>query len=209
VGGVNAAGLDAVTLDAHGTLVKLVDPVPALVRVLAERGVERSPEIVRAGFRTEADHYGPRAGEGYDEASLAVLRRECAAVFLDAVDADLDPGEFGPLYAHAIRFEVLPGVVESLERLRALGLELAVVANWDFSLRDRLAEVGLAGHFAVVVPAAGKPAPDGVLRALRELGVQPQRALHIGDDEADELAARAAGMHFAAAPVADAVETIA
>jgi len=43
------------------------------------------------------------------------------------------------------------------------------------------------------------------LRALNELGVKAGRALHIGDDEVDELAARAAGMRFAPAPVPDAV----
>ncbi len=205
---MRAADLDAVTLDAHSTLVRLADPVDDLVSVLAERGIERSPEVVRAGFRTEAAHYGPRAGEGFDQASLAVLRRECAAVFLDAVDARLDAGEFAPVYASAFRFEVLPGVVESLERLRAFGLELAVVANWDYSLRDRLEEVGLLHFFGVIVHAARKPAPDGIVRALEKIHVSPERVLHVGDDEADEDAAGAAGVLFAPAPVAAAVGTL-
>ena len=199
---MRAADLDAVTLDAHGTLVRLVDPVDGLVGLLAERGIERSPEVVRTGFRTEAAHYGPRAGEGFDEASLTVLRRECAAVFLEAVDARLDTAEFAPVYAGAFRFQVLPGVVESLERLQALGLELAVVANWDFSLRERLEKVGLLHFFGVVVHAARKPAPDGIVRALEQVHVSTERALHVGDDEADEHAARAAGVRFAAAPLA-------
>ena len=59
---MRAAQLHAVTLDAHGTLVRLADPVPALQSVLAERGVERTPEVVLAGFRTEVAHYAPRAG---------------------------------------------------------------------------------------------------------------------------------------------------
>jgi HAD superfamily hydrolase (TIGR01509 family) len=205
---VRAADLDAVTLDAHGTLVRLADPVDDLVGLLAERGVERSPEVVRAGFRTEAAHYLPRAGDGFDQASLAVLRRECAAVFLEAVDAHLDAEEFAPVYAGAFSFEVLPAVVESLELLRARGLELAIVANWDFSLRDRLEEVGLLHFFGVVVHAARKPAPDGLMRALGQMHVSPERALHVGDDEADEHAARAAGVHFAPAPVAAAVRTL-
>ncbi len=205
---MRAADLDAVTLDAHGTLVRLADPVDDLVSVLAERGIERSPEVVRAGFRTEAAHYGPRSGEGFDQASLTVLRRECAAVFLDAVDARLDVGEFAPVYAGTFRFAVLPGVVESLERLRAFGLELAVVANWDYSLRDRLEEVGLLHFFGVIVHAARKPAPDGIVRALEEIHVSPERALHVGDDEADEHAAGAAGVLFAPAPVAAAVGTL-
>jgi phosphoglycolate phosphatase len=208
VGRVRAADIDAVTIDAHGTLVKLADPVPALIGVLAERGVERTPEVVLAGFRAEAAHYAPRASEGHDEESLARLRLDCASVFLEAVGVDLDAEEFAPAYVGALRFEVLPGVVESLHRLRALGIEPAVVANWDFSLRERLEALGLGRYFKVIVPAARKPAPHGLLQALAELGVTPARSLHIGDDEADEEGARAAGMHFAPAPVPDAVAAL-
>ena len=205
---MNAADVDAITLDAHGTLVKLADPVPALMRVLSERGVARSAETVLAGFRTEVAHYAPRAGEGHDEEGLARLQRECAGVFLEAVRADLDLDEFAPVYVGALHFEVLPGVFESLERLQALGLELAVVANWDLSLRRRLDEAGLARYFKVVVHAARKPAPDGLLRALGQLRVDPARALHVGDDDADRDAAAAAGMRFAVAPVSAAVAAI-
>jgi HAD superfamily hydrolase (TIGR01509 family) len=208
VGRVTAATLDAVTIDAHGTLVRLNDPVPALMNVLSERGVERTQEAVLAGFQTEAAHYGPRASEGHDEESLARLQQECAGVFLEAIDADLDREEFAPAYVGALHFEVLPGVFESLERLRSLGLELAVVANWDLSLRRLLSEVGLARYFSVVVHAARKPAAAGLLRALAELQVDPARALHIGDGGADREAAAAAGMQFAPAPVATAVAAI-
>jgi len=208
VGRVRVAELDAVTLDAHGTLVRLLDPVPALVNVLAERGVERNPEMVLAGFRSEVAHYAPRAGEGHDEESLARLQRECAGVFLDAIEAELDPEEFAPAYVGALHFEVLPGVHASLDRLHAFGLELAVVANWDLSLRRLLDEVGLARYFTVVVHAARKPAAEGMLRALAELQVDPERALHVGDDDADREAAAAAGMWFAPAPISEAVATI-
>jgi HAD superfamily hydrolase (TIGR01509 family) len=208
VGGVRAADLDAVTLDAYGTLVTLTDPVPALVDALAKRGARRSREIVLAGFEAESEHYARRVGEGYDERSLARLRRDCASVFLAAVGAELDADEFAPAYIGAIRFEVIPGVVDALERLRALGLELAVVGNWDFSLHERLDELGLAHYFKVVVHAARKPSPTGLVHALAQLGVEPRRALHIGDEEADEVAARAAGMHFQRAPFPDAVAAL-
>ena len=206
---MRAADLDAVTLDAHGTLLTLVDPVPALVDALASRGVDRKPEVVLAGFRAEAAHYAPRAGEGRDEASLARLQRECAGVFLAAVEADLDASEFAPAYVGALRFEVLPGVVRALDRLRALGLDLAVVGNWDLTLHERLGRAGLRDHFSLVVHGAEKPRPGGLLEALDRLEVRPERALHIGDDDADEQAARAAGMRFAPAPVAAAVAGLA
>ncbi len=206
---MKAAELDAVTIDAHGTLVTLVDPVPELTVALVERGVERDRDAVVKGFHAEVAHYVQHSSSGHDEEGLARLQRECARVFLDAVGADLDPGEFAPVYAGAMHFELVPGVVEALERLRSLGLELAVVANWDLTLRRLLEEVALIGYFRAVVHAAAKPAPDGLVRALAELGVEPSRALHIGDDEVDELAARAAGLSFAPAPLADAVARLA
>lgn len=209
MGGVNAAELDGVTVDAHGTLVRLVDPVPALAVALAERAAERPREVVAQGFRVEVQHYVQHSAEGHDEPGLARLQRDCARVFLDAVGADLDADEFAPVYAGAMCFELLPGVVPALGRLRALGLELAVVANWDLSLRRLLDEVGLSPYLRVVVHAAGKPAPDGLRRALAELEVDAERALHIGDDRADELAAAAAGMRFLPAPLAEAVASLA
>jgi FMN phosphatase YigB (HAD superfamily) len=205
VGRVNAAALDAVTVDAHGTLLELRDPVPALQAALAARGVERDAEAVRAGFVAEAAYYAPRASEGHDEESLARLQRDCAGVFLVAVEADLDLDEFTPAYVGSLRFGVLPRVVESLDRLQALGLALAVVANWDLTLHRVLDELGLAHYFGSIVHAARKPAPDGLLRTLAGLGVDPGRTLHVGDDGADEAAARAAGLGFAYAPLSSAV----
>jgi HAD superfamily hydrolase (TIGR01509 family) len=209
VGRVNAAELDGVTIDAFGTLVSLRDPIPALASALAERDMERDRETVVHGFRTEVAHYTVHSASGHDEKGLARLQRECAQVFLEAVEADLDPGEFAPVYAAAMHFDPLPGVAAGLERLRALGLELAVVANWDLTLRRLLDEIGLSGYFRSIVHAAGKPAAEGLLRALADLEVAPSRGLHIGDDEVDELAARAAGMHFAAAPLTEAIAALA
>jgi HAD superfamily hydrolase (TIGR01509 family) len=205
MGRVSGAALDGVTVDAHGTLVRLVDPVPALAAALAQRNAERPPEVVLHGFRVEVEHYVKHSSEGDDEPGLARLQRECARVFLEAVAADLDADEFAPVYAGAMHFELLPGVVPALDRLRSLGLELAVVANWDLSLRRLLDEVELTGYFRTVVHAAAKPAPDGLRRALEQLGVDARRALHIGDDDADERAAAAAGMGFVPAPLPEAV----
>ena len=202
------AELDAVTIDAFGTLVELIDPVAALRSALRERGIERSAERVGAAFRAEAAYYGPRSSEGRDEETLARLREDCARVFLETAEADLPAVEFAPAYVSALEFRVLDGVQEGLESLRARGVETAVVANWDISLRERLAELGLAGFFPVVVPAAGKPSPKGLLRALERMHATPERAAHVGDDQADEGAARAAGMHFLRAPLADALHRL-
>jgi putative hydrolase of the HAD superfamily len=208
MGRLTAADLDAVTIDAYGTLVTLRrDPADALRQALRERGVERTRDEVAAAFAVEARYYRERSHEGADEASLALLRRDCAAVFLDALGADLDPGEFAPAYVASLEFEPVPGAVEAVLALERLGLRLAVVSNWDVALREYLEELGLAEHFAAVVTSAeaGAPKPDPRIfeLALERVGVRPERALHVGDSEADEEGARAAGMAFAPTPLAD------
>ena len=48
-----------------------------------------------------------------------------------------------------------------------------------------------------------KPDPAPSLLALDRLGAQPDRALHLGDEPADEDGARSVGMSFLAAPADD------
>jgi putative hydrolase of the HAD superfamily len=198
---VRAADLDAVTLDAHGTILRVVDPVPRLQELLP--GHQRT--AIADAFAVEGRFYREHAGRGLDAPSLHRLREECVGVFNRELGSSLGVDE----YIEAIRFDVLPGAVEALTRLRRLGLALAVVGNWDVSLHERLQEAGLAGFFATVVHAARKPDPAGLLLALDRLAVRPGRALHVGDEDADEQAARAAGMHFARTPLPSGVDTLA
>jgi HAD superfamily hydrolase (TIGR01509 family) len=203
------ADLDAVTLDANGTLIGLVDPVPKLDRLLREQGIEREPEIIRRAFEAEGVVYAGRAAEAHEPATLATMQRECTSVFLEEAGVELDPAEFAPRYVSAMEFEMLPGVVETLRVLRRCGLELAVVANFDLTLGRRLGELGLRPWFsAVVTPAeAGAPKPDPAIfeLAVSRLEVSAARVLHVGDGEVDEAGAAAAGLHFEWAPLPDAV----
>jgi putative hydrolase of the HAD superfamily len=203
------ADLDAVTLDANGTLIGLVDPVPKLDRLLRDRGVERTPDAIRRAFEAEGRVYAGGAAEAHEPVAFETMQRECTGVFLEHVDAQLDPDDFAAAYVEAMQFEVLPGVVETLRFLRRCGLELAVVANFDLTLVRRLDDLGLARWLSDVVTQAGagaaKPDPAIFELALSRLGVSADRALHVGDGDSDEAGARAAGMHFEWAPTAEAV----
>jgi HAD superfamily hydrolase (TIGR01509 family) len=201
------AELDAVTLDAHGTLVELADPVPELDRGLRGRGIARSGREVARAFATEVEYYRDHAHEGRDAKTLARLRLECTEVFLDALEAELAPEAFVDAFVGSIRFEALPGTRRSLRTLRRRGLALAIVSNWDVGLQAHLDEAGLEGLAVVTSAEAGasKPAPAAFELAIERLGVRPDRTLHIGDSDADEEGARAAGLRFAPAPLATAL----
>jgi HAD superfamily hydrolase (TIGR01509 family) len=204
------AELDAVTVDGYGTLVRLTDPVPLLGRALRERGVQRGADAVRAGFEAEVAYYRPNAHSGRDTETLAALRLECARIFLEGARADLEPGSFVEAFMGSIVLEPVPGALETVRALRARGLELAVVSNWDIGLTEQLGRLGADSLFSAIVTTAeaGAPKPDpGVFRlALERLGVEPGRALHVGDEPGDEQGALAAGMRFAPAPLATAFE---
>ena len=201
-----ASDLDAVTVDANGTAVELDDPTDRLRAALAERGVERDRGVVAAAFRAEVAYYLPRTLEGSNQAGVADLLRRCTAVFLEHTDARLDPESFAPAFAATIRFRPMPGAVEALEQLRSAGLALACVSNWDASLASQLERAGVGRYFAVVVSSAeagaAKPEPQAFTAALERLGVEPRRALHIGDTDADEEGAAAAGLAFEPVPLA-------
>jgi putative hydrolase of the HAD superfamily len=204
------AELDAVTVDGFGTLVRLIDPAPALGRALRDLGIERHAGVVRDAFAAEVAYYRPQAVSGRDAESLAALRLECTRVFLDAAGAEVEPRSFVGSFMRAIAFEPMPGALEAVAGLRARGLELAVVSNWDVGLAEHLERIGAASFFSAIVTSAeagaAKPDPAAFNLALERLGVQPGRSLHVGDEPADEQGALAAGMRFAHAPLAAAFE---
>lgn len=199
----------AVTVDAYGTLVTLRDPVPALREALHARGVERTHEQVEAAFRAEVDYYVPRSHEGRDEATLALLRRDCAQVFLHAVGADLDADTFAHDLVAALEFEPIADAVDAVRELQQRGVPVMVVSNWDVGLHGHLRELGL--DLPVVTSAeAGAPKPDpAVFRlAVERLGVRAEQTVHIGDSDADREGAERAGMPFLPTPVSSAVNRL-
>lgn len=204
------AELDAVTIDAYGTLVRLTGPVPELRAGLAALGVERDAEAVGLAFAKESAYYREHSFEGRDEASLYDLRLRCVAIILDELGSDLEPAAFVDGFVAAMRFELLPEAGAALQKLRRHGLAVAVVSNWDVDLARHLGGLGLGDVPVVTSAQAGAPKPDPAVftLALELLGVQPSRALHVGDSDADEAGGSAAGMQFAPAPLAQAVEAL-
>jgi len=159
------------------------------------------------------DYYVERSHEGRDEATLALLRHDCASIFLRGAGAEIDPGAFVNAFIDSLRFAAVDGAAEACRALAARGLRLAVVSNWDVGLHGHLARLELESLFDAVVTSAeagvAKPDPAVFLLALERLGVPPAHAAHVGDSEADEEGARAAGLRFVPAPLADAVRSLA
>ncbi len=194
----------AVLLDALGTLVELEPPAPFLVAELSQRWqVEVSVTEAEAAFAAEIGYYKAHHLEGRDEASLTELRQRCAGVLHGALPAAarerIDPGTLLPAMLASLRFRAYPEVPGWLALLRAAGLKLAVVSNWDISLGEVLERVGLAELVDCVVTSAAvgaaKPDPAPFERALECLGLGPEEVVHLGDSpDLDLPGAAAAGI---------------
>ncbi|MCC6075053.1 phosphoglycolate phosphatase [Pseudomonas sp. MAHUQ-58] len=177
--------------DLDGTLVDSVpDLAVAVDRVLVQLG--RAPAgrervrlwvgngarvLVRRALAGGLDH------DGVDEA----LAAEALELFMAAY-AD-----------NHVLTDVYPGVVETLDHLRAAGVALALITNKPARfLPELLADKGLDGYFQWLVGGdtlpQQKPDPAALFWVMAQAGVSAGEALFVGDSRNDVRAARAANV---------------
>jgi putative hydrolase of the HAD superfamily len=194
---------DALLLDALGTLVRLEPPAPPLRRELARRfGVSISARQAERALAAEIGYYRAHLQDGRDEASLRALRRRCAAVLRDALPSALAGVEIEALteaLLSSLQFSAFADAPPALAAARDRGQRVVVVSNWDVSLVEVLARIGLEQLVDAVVTSAGvgvrKPAPAIFEAALAAAGCSAEHAVHVGDSVAEDMAgARAAGV---------------
>lgn len=93
-----------------------------------------------------------------------------------------------------------PGIIETLEALKAKGCRLAVVSNKMMAATKELCQHFFAETIEVAIgenEAAGirkKPAPDTVFEALRQLGEEKDSAVYVGDSDVDLETANNSGL---------------
>jgi putative hydrolase of the HAD superfamily len=198
------ADVRAVLLDGLGTLVALDPPWPGLARQLRiDCGLQIAEVDAERAFRAEMAYYRAHHHEGHDENALADLRRRCAEVLLEelpqTIRQTLSLTQLTAAMLGALRFSAYPDAPVALEALRARGLILVVISNWDVSLVRVLEETGLAGLLDGVLTSAavGRPKPGRAIfeAGLTLAGVAAHEAVHVGDSVAhDVLGARGAGI---------------
>ena len=93
---------------------------------------------------------------------------------------------------------LFPGVTELLAAIDRKGLVWGIVTNKPQEFAEAIAASTPAmARCAIVVGSRPgvplKPAPDGILRALKELALKPEQTLYTGDDRRDIEAGKAAG----------------
>ena len=203
-----SGGIRAVTLDGFGTLLALDRPYERLTNVLAGEGLAVPLEAVRTAFLAEMTYYRDHHLIARDADSLNAFRRCCAGRLFGELSAmgyavPLPAEQQVALLLQAVRFRLFDDVLPALASLKEAGFQVGIVSNWDFSLPETLAALGLdTRRFDVVTVSAAmglaKPAPGIFEATARAFGLGPASVLHVGDEwETDFRAAESAGLRAA------------
>lgn len=201
---------EVVTFDCAQTLLK-VDWQPTLLAVKAAQhaglAFEAAPaaEIYDRKLRSRWPDF-MELNKTRDSAVLAEFWRELTNDWL--TEAGLDASKTNDVVEHASEllfgkdsevFELYDDVLPCLDALRAAGMRMAIISNWDNSLHRTVAMFGLTEYFEIVVASLeeGVEKPDPLLFhiSLERLGIKPEDALHVGDNPIDDWqGAKNAGM---------------
>ncbi|PZM88692.1 MAG: haloacid dehalogenase [Actinobacteria bacterium] len=211
--------VDAVLFDFHGTLAQVEDPVTWVLAAAAECGatLDRVRATVLADRLVTAGRAGgplparipPHLAEVWAERDLDERAHRAAYTGLAAtVDTGID-GLPEALYERLLRPEgwlLYPETADTLRALRAAGVRTAVVSNIGFDIRPLFAAWQLdelVDAFVLSYEVGRcKPDPAIFMRACGTLGVDPERALMVGDTPADAGAVRI-GCRALVLPAAD------
>ncbi len=205
---MSPADVDAVLFDVGNTLLYPYPSVSHVVRdILSEAGHDRDLSSIEELMPLVDEYYEDRyrADDTFwtnEEETSGVWVGMYALLCRRLGIEDEAEGLAHEVYdkfgraEHWRPFEDVPG---ALERLRARGLKLGIVSNWDRRLVGILEGMGLGGMLDTVVSSADvgmhKPDPRIFELACARLDVEPGRAMHVGDHPyADVLGAKAAGL---------------
>jgi putative hydrolase of the HAD superfamily len=189
--------IQAITFDVGGTLI---EPWPSVGHVYAKVAARHgfpglSPTLLNRRFARawqslkNFNHRRSEWSELVDETFRGLAEPlPSQAFFPHLYDA----------FAKPSAWRIFDDVLPALQKLRAAGITLGVISNWDERLRPLLRRLGLAKFFHAVVVSCdvghSKPSPLIFREAARALQLPPEAILHVGDSFAmDVRGARAAG----------------
>jgi len=188
----------AVTFDVGGTLI---EPWPSVgqiyVEVAARFGLGNvAPEALNRQF---AAAWKTRRPFDY---SRPAWQKLVTRTFAGLLPEPLSSACFAAIYEQfgdARSWRVFDDVRPTLADLKARGLQLGLISNWDERLRPLLSQLQLTLSFNALVIShevgQTKPAPGIFRRAAALLGLAPELILHVGDSATGDVAgAEAAGM---------------
>ena len=191
--------IQAVFFDAAGTLMRPQRAVGESYAAFAENyGMRVSPQDIASRFRTCFGAAPRLAFPGASAETIDALERDwwrtlVAQVFQPWGRFDRFDNFFADLFAYFARAEawqLYPEVLETLSALKARGLRLSVISNFDSRLLKILCGLGIGATFDEILVSSSigfaKPEPEIFHAALKRFNLRPEQAVHVGDSEIND-----------------------
>jgi putative hydrolase of the HAD superfamily len=182
---------DAVLFDAAETLFTTRGSVGELYAEAArDFGSTAAAAEIQSAFARQFRHAGPTSAAGEKAWWRDVVRR----VFAEVGMVDDFDGLFERLYGMfrgSGSWMLYPETLETLESLKARGLKLGIVSNFDSRIYGVLDGLAIRRFFDAVTISSevgtAKPDPEIFHAAVRAIGVPDRRILFTGDNLASDV----------------------
>ncbi|MBO0723353.1 MAG: HAD-IA family hydrolase [Blastocatellia bacterium] len=193
--------VQVVFFDAGGTLFEVKGSVGEIYGRFARRyGVERDPDVLTDNFTRSFRSQPPLAFPPGIPELHRLEWKWWRQVVLDAVS--YFPG-FDDYFDEVYQFfrgreawTMFDDVIPTLSALKAQGLRLAIVSNYDSRIDDLLCAFEIEGLFAGVHISSriGAAKPDAAIfrAALSYHQVEPEETIHVGDSLREDIEGAAA-----------------
>ncbi len=206
--------IDLVTFDLYDTLIELDPPRwERLADAARTQGIETDPLTLRDADRLAEDYFTIENGRvpirDRDASARDAFRMELMRRWLEAAGLPHDPettravrnayiSEFDEVPDHH-HYRLFDDVLPALRTLRRAGVQTAVISNADADVTVVCTHFAFAPLMDLIVTSAlvgyEKPDPRTYHAALEPLGIDPEFAVHVGDQpKSDVVGARGVGM---------------
>ncbi len=201
---------DAVIFDWGGTLSEFVDAELVDAWRLAARHIDphHEDEIAERLVKVEAEFWATTSSHQRSATLADLMATAAKELGLDVAEALLEEAALRHLDAWTPHIRHDPDAAPALAELRRRGLKIGMLSNthWPrafherFLERDGLVDLIDARLYTSEMPYQ-KPHPSAFCTAAEALGVDPERAVFVGDRPWDDISgAQATGMRTVLRP---------
>jgi len=184
---VSTGKVRALFFDVGGTLIHPYPSVGAVYASVADRhGICTPADELEQAFRQS---WAALKGPGLTVSSKEWWRQ----VVFRTLGQKNEPcfEELFNTFARPESWQLFPEAEDTLREARTRGLHVGLISNWDERLRPLLDVMGLTHYFDSITISCEvgveKPSAEIFLAALQAANVYADEAVHIGDNESEDV----------------------